>query len=189
MVLDIISCDVLCQRYDQLHVAHVMHVYIAILMAFPGMQGLLTLSSMPASENGYIVVCPHTNITLTCSGTHIQDLTWLDQNRQIATIAVGAEAFQYQPPYSITVVEENVTDFFADLTTTLALNVDDIQNGTNITCRTVAVSHHLLLYEKGIYMYTCFCCVYPTVTVVSYCVSLHHHSLMFSIIYSLNFIT
>ena len=120
--------------------------------ALTGVNGLLTLSSVPVSEDGQsVTVCPHTRVTLTCTATQIISLTWADQNGDIVTFARNDNSTVFKSPYILTNMEENDMGAFADFTSTLEVIVDDtIDNGTNITCRTVFNEEHLLLYRKGI---------------------------------------
>ena len=119
--------------------------------ALTGVNGLLTLSSVPVSEDGQsVTVCPHTRVTLTCTATQIISLTWADQNGDIVTFVRNDNSTVFKSPYILTNMEENDMGAFADFTSTLEVMVDDtIDNGTNITCRTVFNEEHLLLYRKG----------------------------------------
>ena len=50
-------------------------------------------------------------------------------------------------PYSLTlVVKENVNGYSADLTSTLEVMVDDITNGTNISCAIFRNQKHMVVY-------------------------------------------
>ena len=56
-------------------------------------------------------------------------------------------------PYTLTLVAvDNPVDFVADFTSTLEVMVDDIDNGTNITCQTSGDEEHKLIYKASKYV-------------------------------------
>ena len=43
-----------------------------------------SLSSSPlSSEEGHIIACPHTTVTLTCTATQVGSMTWFENNREM----------------------------------------------------------------------------------------------------------
>ena len=105
------------------------------------------------SEDGHITVCPHTSVTLTCTATQVVSITWRDQNRLIHSFVVHddlTEETRQVYPYSLTVTVANRNGSRADLASTLEVMVDDINNGTNITCEIFQRHSHLVIYKTGI---------------------------------------
>ena len=120
--------------------------------ALTGVNGLLTLSSVPVSEDGQsVAVCPHTRVTLTCTATQIISLTWADQSGDIVTLALNLlNTSLDRPPYYITLMAENVIGLRADFISTLEVIVDDIDSGTTITCRiSQSEVKQLIIHQKG----------------------------------------
>ena len=118
--------------------------------ALTGVNGLLTLSSVPVSEVGQsVTVCPHTRVTRTA--TQIISLTWADQNGDIETLALNLlNTSLDRPPYNITLMAENATGLRADFISTLEVIVDDIDSGTTITCRiSQSEVKQLIIHQKG----------------------------------------
>ena len=116
--------------------------------ALTGVNGLLTLSSAPVSEDGQsVTVCPHTRVTLTCTATQIISLTWADQSGDLETLALNLLNTSLNiPPYKLTLEAENVTGLRADFISTLDMMVDDIDSGTTITRR--IEEKQLVIHQK-----------------------------------------
>ena len=97
-----------------------------------------SLSSSPSSEDGHISVCPATTVTLTCTASGVASLGWRDQNGLIhGFVANDPESSVIEEgPYTLTLVavDNDDGDSLADFTSTLEVMVDDITNGTNISC-------------------------------------------------------
>ena len=102
-----------------------------------------SLSSSPiSSEEGHIIACPHTTVTLTCTAIQAATMTWLENNRQIHVFAVGDYHSEetrvvHDDPYTLTLIAvDNITTGgqIGDFTSTLEVMVDDIDKGTDITC-------------------------------------------------------
>ena len=110
----------------------------------------LSLSSSPSSEDGHISVCPATTVTLTCTASGVGSLGWNDQNRQIhGFVASDPESSVIEEgPYTLTLVtvDNDDGDSLADFTSTLEVMVDDITNGTNISCAIFRNQKHLVIY-------------------------------------------
>ena len=102
--------------------------------ALTGGQGLLSISSVPVSEDGQsVTVCPHTRVTLTCTATQIISLTWADQSGDIVTLALNLLNNSLdRPPYYITLMAENVNGLRADFISTLEVIVDDIEQQSHV---------------------------------------------------------
>ena len=104
-----------------------------------------SLSSSPiSSEEGHIIACPHTTVTLTCTVTYVGSMTWREHNREIRVIVVddyeeGQSRVFHDDPYTVSITVNNITmnGIAGDITSTVEVMVDDIDNGTDITCATV----------------------------------------------------
>ena len=53
------------------------------------------------------------------------------------------------PTLSHLVAVNNPVGFVADFTSTLEVMVDDIENGTNITCQITGDQEHILIYKES----------------------------------------
>ena len=118
-----------------------------------------SLSSSPTStDDSYIIVCQHTTVTLTCTATQIETMTWLANGLQITVFTVsdydseGTGLF-HNDPYNImlTLTIDNIMTVgqgnrIGDFTSTLEVNTDDIDNGTVITCAIFQNYHQLIIY-------------------------------------------
>ena len=116
-----------------------------------GVQGF-SLSSSPSSGNDHISACPNTTVTLTCTASGVATIGWRDQNREIGgfNFEDHVSSMAGEDPYSLTLVaKKNVNSYSADLTSTLEVMVDDIANGTNISCVIYNNQKHLIIYITG----------------------------------------
>ena len=100
-----------------------------------------SLSSSPSSEDGQVTVCPGTTVTLTCTASHVEVLTWREEpDEELRTF--NARDYESEvtrvidrDPYTLTLVAvDNVNGTIADFTSTLEVMVDDIEDGTTIAC-------------------------------------------------------
>ena len=109
-----------------------------------------SLSSSPSSEDGHISVCPATTVALTCTASGVGSMGWRDQNGEIGGFDTtdSESSIQEHDPYTLTLVtvENDDGDSDADLTSTLEVMVDDITNGTNISCAIFRNQKHLVIY-------------------------------------------
>ena len=82
-------------------------------------------------------------------------MTWRDQNREIHVFFPSDYDNEdtrevYDVPYSLTLVAvENQVNFLADLTTTLHVMVDDIINGTELSCLTFGDNDQLVVHKES----------------------------------------
>ena len=124
---------------------------------YTGVEGFSLSSSPPSSEEGHITACPNTTVTLTCTATQIGSMTWFEQDRQIDVFSVSDyESEQtrvvHDGPYTLTLVAvDNISmgGLAGDFVSTLEVTVDDIDNGTDITCATFRNTSQLLIYKPG----------------------------------------
>ena len=124
---------------------------------YTGVEDFSLSSSPPSSEEGHITACPNTTVTLTCTATQIGSMTWFEQDRQIDGFVVSDyESEQtrvvHDGPYTLTLVAvDNISmgGLAGDFVSTLKVTVDDIDNGTDITCATFRTTSQLLIYKPG----------------------------------------
>ena len=116
-----------------------------------------SLSSSPSSEDGHVRVCPGTTVTLTCTASQIEVLTWKQEPDQAlhAFVASDYETEEkrvvVEGPYTLTLVAvTDVNGATADFTSTLEALVDDIEDGVNITCNVFTEEDHLIIFKKRI---------------------------------------
>ena len=117
-----------------------------------------SLSSFPSSEDGHVRVCPGTTLTLTCTASQVLSQGWRDQNGPIdsftSTSTDDVPTVVQHAPYTLTLVavdDNGDGDDLADLTSTLEVMVDDITNGTSISCIIFRQRQDLIIYIIGSY--------------------------------------
>ena len=100
-----------------------------------------SLSSSPSSEDGQVTVCPGTTVTLTCTASQVELLSWIQEPDQQLRLFIPADYESEERrviergPYTLTLVAvDNVSGTIADFTSTLEVMVDDIEDGTTIAC-------------------------------------------------------
>ena len=112
------------------------------------------------SEGTYVSVCPHTNITFTCTAFGVTALSWfaLPLLNEDTTLAVSTGSNVGVPVviedvFTITLVEVetvNIMNGAANLTSTLNVVIGDvIDDVTNVTCKTVTGVASLMILKKG----------------------------------------
>ena len=118
-----------------------------------------SLSSSPSSEDGQVTVCPDTTATLTCTASQVTSQGWRDQNRLIGGfVSTDNESRVIEDedgPYTLTLVtvdDDDDGDSLANFTSTLEVMVDDIPNGTNISCTIFRNLKDLTIYRASIYI-------------------------------------
>ena len=119
-----------------------------------------SLSSSPSSEDGQVTVCPGTTtVTLTCTASQVTSQGWRDQNGHIGGfVSTDNESKVIEDgPYTLTLVtvdydDNDDGDSLVNFTSTLEVMVDDIPNGTNISCIIFRNSTHLIIYRASIYI-------------------------------------
>ena len=122
------------------------------IFCFKGVHAFSLSSSPPSSENGHISVCPTTTVTLTCTASGVRSLAWRDQNRQIGGFHARVSERNIEvDPYNLTLValDNDDGDDLANFTSTLDVMVDDITNGTNISCTIFMNQKYLVIYRIG----------------------------------------
>ena len=129
------------------------HSHSTIMVVTTGVHGY-SLSSLPPAEDGCTTICPSTSVTLTCIATGITTLTWLDQNGEITSFNTGLYdgRIVHERQYNLTLVDVDIDPMNSlndSFITTLKVTVDNIENGTNITCATFHNQSHLLIYKTG----------------------------------------
>ena len=116
-----------------------------------------TLSSTLPYEGNSITACPSSNVILTCMVTQRPTLRWeavpglseqffisQDIDRDRVTLVEGA--------FTLTLVNvSQPSGGVADLTSTLEVMVDDIDDGTNITCKGTTDEDYVVIHKRGSY--------------------------------------
>ena len=118
--------------------------------------GCFSLTSSPiSSDDGHnIIVCPSTTITLTCTAaTQVSFMTWRYQGSFHTFLPHHIDDEQtrvvHDDPYTLTLIA--VDNRTGDFTSTLEVLVNDIENGTDITCETYQNTDHIIIYIPGEY--------------------------------------
>ena len=115
---------------------------------------LLTLSSTPASEGNHLMACPDTAVTITCSATQVDTLAWRSMP---GSLVHGFIPSHYNTDdgevvideYTLTLVKvTNVNGNVADLISDLEVMIDDIVNGTIVTCKAES-QKSLTIYKES----------------------------------------
>ena len=115
----------------------------------------LTLSSTLISEGDRLIACPDTAITITCSATQVSLLAWFSMPGSLVHGFVPNDydtddARVVKDSYTLTLVEAtNVSESIGDLISDLTTLVNDITNGTIVTCKTLSTQKSLTVYKKG----------------------------------------
>ena len=97
-------------------------------------------------------VCPGTTVTLTCTASQIEVLTWTQEpNQELRTFFADDYETEenrvfVRDPYTLTLVAvTNVNEGVGDFTSTLEAMVDDIEDGTSITCNVFSEEDPLII--------------------------------------------
>ena len=112
----------------------------------------LTLSSTPISEGDRLIACPGTSITITCSATQVASLSWLSMPGSLVHgfIPNDDEPTVVIDEYTLTLLEvTNVNGNVADLISDLEVMIDNIVNGTIITCKPDFTQKSLTIYKES----------------------------------------
>ena len=146
--------------------------------AFSGFHSLL-LSSSPSSEDGHVRVCPGTTVTLTCTASQVTTQGWRDQNGLIHGFSSTDDVptVVQHAPYTLTLVavDDNDGDDLADFTSTLEVMVDNIANGTNISCSIFQNQERIVIIKTGKYAFTNML-LFPTFSLLSFTLRKEMHS-------------
>lgn len=108
---------------------------------YTDIQGL----TLTTSHQGFY--CPNTTALFICTALHTIGLEWTAQGERIGKF-VPLDSINrtiHKGPYTLTLINSTGVSQFADIVSSLKVPVDDIQNGTNITCER---QEHILIYKK-----------------------------------------
>ena len=117
----------------------------------------MMLTSSVESVEGYVLVCPNTTVTFTCSDTQALGTIWFalpllneDNSPNLSPGTSIGVPFLVEDIFIITVVAvENRMGIYADFTSTLSVTVNDmIQDKTSVTCKTPNVVS-LMIQKQG----------------------------------------
>ena len=124
-----------------------------------------SLSSTPLSTNdGGIIVCPDTTVTITCTANQVATMTWFEQSRQIDLLTFDDYEREetgvfHHDPYTITLAIDNIMNVsqghIGDFTSMLEVNAVDVDNGTVITCAIFQNSLDLIIYIASMFLLIC----------------------------------
>ena len=101
--------------------------------------------TLTASHQGFY--CPNTTAVFICTALRTIGLGWTAQGKQIGTF-VPLDPINrtiHEGPYTLTLINKTNGGHLADFVSSLQVPVDDIQNGTNITCE---MQEHILIYKE-----------------------------------------
>ena len=117
-----------------------------------------TLSSTLPYEGNSITACPSSNVILTCMVTQRPFLRWeavpgLSEWTFIPNdIDTDSDRVVVEGPFILTLVDvSQPSGGVADLTSTLEVMVDDIDDGTNITCKGTTDEDYVVIHKRGSY--------------------------------------
>ena len=103
--------------------------------------------TLTASHQGFY--CPNTTAVFICTALRTIGLEWTAQGKRIGNFVPFDPINRtiHEGPYTLTLI--SVTSYsegyLADFVSSLQVQVDDIQNGTNITCE---MQEHILIYKE-----------------------------------------
>ena len=129
---------------------HVLKIYIK--SDYCAGSKALTLTSIPVSESENISACSGTTVIVTCSATQVGGLKWthLPGSRIFTLIDNGTTAVI--APYTVSLVNATARNKnLADLVSVLEVMINDLRNGTTITCQALPnmTSKSLTLFKEG----------------------------------------
>ena len=118
------------------------------------------LSSTLPYEGNSITACPSSNVILTCMVTQRSTLRWeavpgLSEQFFVPDFIDTDSDTLVEGPFTLTLVDVShrtqSSGGVADLTSTLEVMVDDIDDGTNITCTD---EDYVIIHKRGNYAHT-----------------------------------
>ena len=111
-----------------------------------GIQGL----NLTAFHQGHY--CPNTTAMFTCTARQVTALSWYAMSKRIITfLPIGNPPMLQDSPYIATLI--SVTSLAdngnrGDIITTLQVPVDEISNGTNISCTVRGLQENMVIYKQ-----------------------------------------
>ena len=102
----------------------------------------VTLSSNP--DVNATSVCPSTNVTFTCFVEQTSAMKWVVGGMTVRTFTPGevndiGRLFMVDNVFLVTLINiSSVSNGLVDITTTLMVSADEVDNGTTITCRSIS---------------------------------------------------
>ena len=120
-----------------------------------------TLSSTLPYEGNSITKCPSSNVILTCMVTQRPTLRWeavpgLSEQTFIPDFIDTDSDRVVEGPFTLTLVDVShrtqSSGGVADLTSTLEVMVDDIDDGTNITCKGTTDEDYVVIHKIGMHI-------------------------------------
>ena len=105
------------------------------------------LNLAPSHQSFY---CPNTTAVFICTAMQTVGLEWTAQGIMIGKF-VPLDPINRtirEGPYTLTLISVTSRDRFADFVSSLQVPVNDIENGTNITCQASAKQRQSLIYKE-----------------------------------------
>lgn len=125
---------------------------VAIISLYAVSALAVTLSSNPMAKEGHITACPSTNITITCRATQVLGLRWSSTDEyldQSSTLVPDSTSVRGIGPYTLRLLASNCSGSRADLVSRVEVSVEDIKNGTTITCRMANEHKSVTIYKAS----------------------------------------
>ena len=119
------------------------------------------LSSTLPYEGNSITACSSSNVILTCMVTQRPFLRWeavpgLSEQVFIPDFIDTDSDTLVEGPFTLTLVDVShrtqPSGGVADLTSTLEVMVDDIDDGTNITCKGTTDEDYVIIHKRGMHI-------------------------------------
>ena len=116
------------------------------------------LTSSLDYEGRYVSVCPSTSVSFTCTATQISSLTWtalplLDEDATAIVFSSDSTFFRIINNYFNLSLDsvENKMGYTADLTSTLHIEPEGINNGTIVSCIATSGSKTMIILQQGLF--------------------------------------
>ena len=117
----------------------------------------VTLSSSPDFRGA--TVCPSTNVNFTCFVEQTSVMQWEVGGMEVRTFFptdvndIGS-LFMVDNVFLVTLINiSSVSNGLADITSTLEVSADEVENGTTITCRSFSETKSISLVKTSMYVY------------------------------------
>ena len=133
-----------------------MHI---IIISYSACAGTIISCEQPILQPPTLHVCPNEIVTYTCYDRQIVAMVWIAEpyitafdpityTASTAPLDLGSAPINYTNHFSaslINITQYNTTTGWGDLTTSLIVITDGLENGTNITCQTTRIRNMITL--------------------------------------------
>ena len=130
-----------CQSSDCRQPQKCVHIIFNNPCMYTDIRGL----TLTTSHQGFY--CPNTTAVLICTAMQTIGLRWTAQGKQIGKF-VPLDPINrtiHEGPYTLTLISVTSGNHLADFVSSLQVPVNDIENGTNITCE---MQEYILIYKE-----------------------------------------